>query len=132
MRTDLCQNRIRLYIPFGNPTYSYFYMMKLDDEITADEVLRHVLNHMKVQYSLVKKTHIASYFDETSSLSSSISPEEDYQLIVDPAQFSIALKISPSSYKTEKSATGCRMNEYLKVEQGIEILQHYSHTTYQK
>ena len=25
-----------------------------------------------------------------------------------------------------------RMNEYLKVEQGIEILQHYSHTTYQK
>lgn len=25
-----------------------------------------------------------------------------------------------------------RMNEYLKVEQGIEILQHHSNTTYQK
>ena len=64
IRTDLQQNRIRIYIPFGKPTYNYFYMLRLDEEITADQALRHVLDHMKVQYSLVKRPDFNTYFDE--------------------------------------------------------------------
>ena len=44
-----------MYIPFGNPAYNYFYMLRLNDEISADDVLRHLLDHMNVQYNLVKK-----------------------------------------------------------------------------
>ena len=106
-RTDLSQNRIRLYIPFGEPAYSYFYMMRLEDEVTADEVLQYALSHMRVHYSVVKQRLDYTYFDETSSLSSNF--DESCLPMVDPNQFTLALKISPSSHKSNQK----KLNEDL-------------------
>ena len=93
--------------------------MKLEDEVTADEVLKYALNHMNVHYSMVKQKLDYTYFDETSSLSSNF--DESFLPMVDPSQFTLALKISPSCHKSNSK----KLNEDLQM-LSPETLFHYT------
>ena len=93
--------------------------MRLDDEVTAGEVLKYALGHMNVPYSLVKQKQDYTYFDEASSLSSNF---DDSSLpMVDPTQFTLALKIGPSTHKSNSKT----MNEDLQM-LSPETLFHYT------
>lgn len=50
---DLVSGTLRIYIPFGDQTtprdtnqYSYYYLVRPIDKMTADKVLRCLLDHM--------------------------------------------------------------------------------------
>ena len=47
--SDMSQRRLRLYIPFGYPPYSCFYVLSLyHEQIQTAEVLDHVLTHLRI------------------------------------------------------------------------------------
>ena len=58
-------------------TYTYFYLLKIDDDVTGEAILAQVLQHMQLPFNLVAK-----------------SPAE-CSLVVDPAEYSIAFKLGP-------------------------------------
>ena len=87
-KTDFNKRIFRIYIPFGNQStprtseqFSYFYYLKTDDYIKSDQVLRFLLDHMQIHYSVVKPC-------------ADLQPLHTPSLIVDPQQFRIAMKIN--------------------------------------
>ena len=53
-QSDLHQGIVRVFIPFGSQTprsstqFTYFYILKVNEALSSDQVLRFMLDHMQV------------------------------------------------------------------------------------
>lgn len=52
--TNMRDAKYRVYVPFGDPIYSFFYVVKLSGATQVDELLTEVCDHMQLPkiYSL--------------------------------------------------------------------------------
>jgi hypothetical protein len=85
---NLEEGRIRVYIPYGEPKYSYFFDLKFDQknlQQKADSVLKNVLERLKMPYDLKK------YRSRSGSRSR----------MVDPTQYSFLVRVTQGNYSID-------------------------------
>eukprot|EP00347_Sterkiella_histriomuscorum_P020474 403337666 len=54
-QSDLAQNKIRLYIPFGYPPYSCFYLLQFNPEICTSDLMEYLLQHLQLSSSRIEQ-----------------------------------------------------------------------------
>ena len=76
--------KVRIYVPLVDhkissayERYTYFYLLKIDSQVTGDEVLAQVLNQMQLPFNLVARS------------------ASDLRQVVDPTQYCIVIKLGP-------------------------------------
>ena len=61
--------KVRIYVPLDH-TYTYFYLLKIDENVTGEVALLQVLNQMKLPFNLVAK-----------------STASDTAMVIDPTEY---------------------------------------------
>ena len=62
--------RLRVYVPFGEPIYSFFYIVKLNGQTYPDELLSCVCDHMqlpkiyRLAYTCSREENMAGFLPE--------------------------------------------------------------------
>ena len=71
-------------MPLDN-SYTYFYLLRVDQDVTGEAVLTQVLNQMQLPFNLVK------------------NPSESNQelLVVNPSEYFIAIKVGPPALQLD-------------------------------